>query len=387
MRLKTIIITEGKARLRIPAQSVKNPFHQLAFFNPRMKFNRSLSTLALTASLHAGYRPENTVLCDGLCGVGARGVRYALESEGVKKVFFVDANPAAVRLTKKNIALNKLQKKSEVAENDLNSFFLQHQNEFDFIEIDPFGTPTPFLENAFRALKHSALLSVTATDLATSGGSKPQPARRHYDAHPLRCEYSHEIAARILVGRVARTAASLDFGVKPLVTFYKEHFVKTLVFCEKSAEKANASLASLGFVNHCFSCLNRVTAKNAQEKCGECGALFQHAGPLWTSRISDGVILDSMLSLARKLDFSSEGERGELVRFVELLVEENDSPPFFFDLHALSKKLRAKCPKKSEVVKALAARGFHVTETHYDGTAIKTNASARTVSEVMLSLI
>jgi tRNA (guanine26-N2/guanine27-N2)-dimethyltransferase len=387
MPLKTVLTTEGKARLRIPALSAKDPFHQLAFFNPRMSFNRSLSTLALAACLHAGYRTEDAVLCDGLCGVGARGVRYALEGEGVNKVFFVDANPAAVQLAKKNVALNGLKKKSVVAEDDLNAFFLQHQNEFDFVEIDPFGSPTPFLENAFRALKHSAILSVTATDLATSGGSKPQPARRHYDAHPLRCEYSHEIAARILVGRIARTAASLDFGVKPLVTFYKEHFVKTLVFCEKSAEKANASLASLGVINHCFSCLNRVVAKNAVEKCGECGALFQQAGPLWSSRVSDAVLLDSMLSLARKADYLKENERGELIKFVELLVGENDSPPTFFDLHVLSKKLHAECPKKSEVVKALAARGFHVTETHYEGTAIKTNASARTLSEIVLSLV
>ncbi len=387
MPLKTILASEGKARLLIPALAAKNPFHQSAFFNPRMSFNRSLSALAFAAAFHSGYRVGDAVVCDGLCGVGARGIRYALEGEGVKKIFFVDANPTAIQLAKKNVALNGLKKKSKVVKQDLNAFFLQHQNEFDFIEVDAFGSPTPFLENSFRGLKHSAILSVTATDLATSGGSKPLPARRRYDAHPLRCEYSHEIAARILVGRITRTAASLDFGVKPLATFYKEHFVKTLVFCEKSAEKANASLSSLGFVSHCFSCLNRVTAKNAQEKCGECGALFQHAGPLWISRASDAVFLDALLSLARKADYLKEKERGELVKFVELLVEENDSPPTFFDLHALSKKLRIECPKKSEVVRALAARGFHVTETHYAGTAIKTNASARTLSEVLLSLV
>ncbi len=49
--LKTMKVTEGSASLAVPSQSLQDPFHCKVFFNPAMRFNRSLSSLSLQASL------------------------------------------------------------------------------------------------------------------------------------------------------------------------------------------------------------------------------------------------------------------------------------------------------------------------------------------------
>ncbi len=149
---------EGSAKLLVPSGSFQDAFHQPVFFNPHMRFNRSVSSLAFQASMDVlgkskAPASEQALVVDGLCALGSRGIRYAAENSGVKKVFFVDANSDAVPILKKNIAANKLSKRSKVHFGDLNRFFLNAEDFFDFIEIDPFGSPVYFLENAVGAFR------------------------------------------------------------------------------------------------------------------------------------------------------------------------------------------------------------------------------------------
>ena len=49
-------------------------------------------------------------------------------------------------------------------------------------------------------------------------------------------------------------------------------------------------------------------------------------------------------------------------------------PPFFYDLHVMSKKLKIDTPKFEVLIKKLKKRGFKTSRTHFCLTALKTDA-------------
>ncbi|MDP2718187.1 MAG: methyltransferase domain-containing protein, partial [Candidatus Micrarchaeota archaeon] len=136
------------------------------FYNPKMAFNRTLSSLALGAALPL---LGGTRTLDGFCASGVRGIRYALENN-LSEITFLDANPAAIRLTRENAAANHIQNAS-FSDDEFNRF-AAHARPFDVIDVDPFGTPAPFVANAIRLCPKKAVLGLTATDLATLCGRK-----------------------------------------------------------------------------------------------------------------------------------------------------------------------------------------------------------------------
>lgn len=100
-----IKVTEGKAKLMVPKESFKDPFHLPVFYNPSMELSRSIGSLAFSAIANKG-----TIALDGLSSIGARGIRYLVENSKIKKMYFVDANTASVKVLKRNLKLNKLKK-------------------------------------------------------------------------------------------------------------------------------------------------------------------------------------------------------------------------------------------------------------------------------------
>ena len=43
------------------------------------------------------------------------------------------------------------------------------EDRFDVVDLDPYGSPTPFLDGAVQAVSEGGLLCVTCTDLAVLG--------------------------------------------------------------------------------------------------------------------------------------------------------------------------------------------------------------------------
>ncbi|MFH0971684.1 MAG: tRNA (guanine(10)-N(2))-dimethyltransferase, partial [Candidatus Micrarchaeota archaeon] len=344
----------------------RDPFHLPVFYNPAMRFNRSISSLAAGCLIRM---LDDSVFVDALCSLGARGIRYAKENR-LKKIHFVDANPDAIKVLRKNVKLNKL-KNAKIEESDLNKFFINSEEHFDFIEIDPFGSPVLFLQNAIRRLRKKAVLSVTATDLANLAGARIDPCKKHYDAKPLRCEYSHEIALRILVGKIAKELMLQDFGCLPLISFYKGHAIKSIVLAEKNAMKADESIKQLGYIMHCQKCLSRECSKRQVEKCTNCGGKYDYAGEMWIGKLQDSEFLKCMEKHAEK---SGCDEKLEISRLLGLLQKENDFAPSFRDMHLLSSKYKIKIRKMEDALERLKKAGFKAARTHYSSTSIKTDA-------------
>ena len=108
------IIREGKVQVLVPKLAAYGvnpsdyaPSKAPVFYNPVMEFNRDLTVLAFQAFQRMVNREIS--ICEPLTSQGIRGVRFAVEIEGVKRVLVSDINERAFKLAKYNIALNGLE--------------------------------------------------------------------------------------------------------------------------------------------------------------------------------------------------------------------------------------------------------------------------------------
>ena len=56
------------------------------------------------------------------------------------------------------------------------------QEYYDYVDLDPFGTPVEFIPAALQALKRNGILAITATDTAPLAGTQAKKCVRRYGA-------------------------------------------------------------------------------------------------------------------------------------------------------------------------------------------------------------
>ena len=333
---------EGKARLLVPDPSYYgHPNHMPVFFNPRARVSRDVSTLLLSVL------PAGDVL-DAMCATGVRGIRYALEAG--KRVVLNDADPRAVELARRNAELNGLH--AEVLQEDAN--VLMHTRAFDAIDIDPFGTPAPFLHAAARSVRHGGVLLITATDTAPLFGAAPRAAVRKYLALTRRVEWGKEMGVRILLANVFHALGVYEKGIVPIISFVHEHHVRVIVRVFRRPSLISSNAKNIGLVGG--------------------------VGPLWLGPLHDRNVVRQ--ALARWT-----GEYSREVRCVLQLAGQELPVVGYHDLHALARSLRLpSVPPVAEVLEQLRSRGFRATRTLFSPTAVKTDAPRNVVEEIVSSL-
>ena len=79
----------------------------------------------------------------------------------------------AVEACERNIRLNGKVALAKVIANHADSriYMLSHEKEFDVVDLDPYGSPSIFLDSAVQSLSEGGLLSCTATDMAVLCGN------------------------------------------------------------------------------------------------------------------------------------------------------------------------------------------------------------------------
>src|SRR4030043_51497 len=171
-----------------------------------------------------------------------------------------DISERAVKLAKRNVHLNGLNERVTVQHKDANCFLSCHgapRKRFDIIDVDPFGSPVPYLDSAVRALRNKGVLAATATDLAPLCGVHAKACVRKYGGKPLRTEYCHELAVRLLAGCIATLAAKHDIGIRVVFSHSTDHYIRVYAEIAYGAKKADESIKNLGFILHCFNCFHR----------------------------------------------------------------------------------------------------------------------------------
>ena len=344
-------IVEGATRLFVPrAHSIRGPGKRIGrvFFNDQMAFNRDISVMFFNC---LDFKGKSAL--DAMSATGARGVRIAKECVTDFNMTLNDRDEEAFRFIQANIELNCLDK-CQATNEDLRSHLTRKV--YDYIDLDPFGTPVPFVQSALQGLKRKGIIAITATDTAPLAGTYPKKCMRRYMASPLRSLFGHETGLRILIGYIAREAAQLDKGIEPLLCFYADHYFRCYLRVPESAAVADATLNNLGYLIYDDRTHER---EFTFEPKGEC------YGPMWGASLYDRELLDEM-----KLPGTLE-EKERCSKYLTLWRAEL-AMPFFYESNELSSLLKLSPPELEKVVNKLNEVG-RASKTHFSPTSFKTD--------------
>lgn len=355
MKLK--ILTEHSTTLKadIPTEDVHAGME--VFYNPVMVSNRNISIVLLNSI-------ENTEMniADPLAGSGVRSLRFLKELKmgKIKQLFVNDMKDNFKKVFNEGLKLNQLKfdkNKIFLSNNDAN-LFMQEQIGFDYIDIDPFGSPNPFLASAVARISREGIIAVTATDTAALTGTYPKVTPRKYWAVSLKNYLMHEVGLRILIRKVQLQGIQFEKALMPILSYHKDHYFRVYFRNEKGKEKCDEVVKQHQYFLFCNNCLNFKTSVYNNETC-TCKNKFTFAGPLWTGKLSDKELLKVMVE---------NNPFPEEQKLLELLQGEAKFPQVgFYDLHEIARKLKVNPPKMEVALKKLKG-----ARTHFLLTGIRT---------------
>jgi tRNA (guanine26-N2/guanine27-N2)-dimethyltransferase len=456
-------ITEGSATMVYPADE-----QQTVFYNPVQVQNRDLSVLMialyaerrrtriavkakrkeLRANMVKGdelkkqlenYEQELNAheliasddatedgihVLDALAASGLRSMRYWKEIPGVQHVTVNDLDPAAVERAHANLERNNLkdiETKSRaygirIQQGDAthemytsrkaNKDQVHMNDQYDVIDLDPYGSAAPFLDGAVQAVRDGGMLNVTCTDMAALGGSHPETCYGRYNGSmPLqRATYLQEVSLRILLYSLAVTAAKYGRTIKPILSVGMNFYVRC--FVEIHDDKAGVGRLSLNIGSvyqstHCSSFEivpdGKLSKKNsnvfqpsrAPTACEETGAPFKVGGPLWLGALHDqGVVLKALERVSSKDDgvapnMALIATKDRIQGLLTSVSEELHDVPLYYTLPGLCHVLSCACPPQAQFKAALVNAGYRVGGYHKDPEAIKTDAPNHVVWDIM----
>ena len=391
----TEIITEGKVKVIVPRLAAYKkkpsdyaPSKAPVFYNPTMELNRDLAVLALQT--HQKLLGREVTVSEPLTGCGIRGTRFAVEVEGVHRVFLNDIRPESVKVSSFNAKLNGVADRVEVANEDANLFLSIHaapRKRLDYVDVDPFGPPVPYMDSAIRSLRKGGLLALTATDMAPLCGVHPRACLRKYGGVPLRTEYCHELAVRLVSGCLTMMAAKHEIGIEVVFSHSIDHYVRVYAVVSHGAKVADKSVQQMGYVIHCFSCFHRETVSGItapiKHACPSCGTKLSTAGPLWLGRIADKNFCSLM---EKEMEERSFRKKKKLQKILSLVKNEAEAPITYYAVDKICDKLNLRVPPQKKVLDKLKKEGFHAILTHFNSRGFRTDAPAKTVKEIITDL-
>ena len=335
--------TEGAARLLVPAvprrkgPGTKGPW---PFYNPTMAVNRDLAAIVLARWPHSLHS-----VLDGLAATGAWGIRMRLEA-GLTHVEFNDHSPAATKLIRTNLRRNHLRGK--VFMRELGP--LVRSRPYDFVDIDSFGPPVPFLDDLMSSARIGFGFAITATDTAVLGGTYPDACMRRYGARPYRCPQGPEIGLRILLGYCDRLAAEHGKTIRPILSFAAEHFLRIYAIIGRPTARSSGA-----FVRR-RSAGEFIWSRDGAEAIG----------PLWGGPLHDAKLVRAM----RPSMWTSPA----VARLLSTLQGEADLPPFFVTTDELAARERGSPPKLERFLERLRHDGYRAARTHFHPRGVRTDA-------------
>ncbi len=373
-------IREGAATILAPEKGPERgpaSSDMPVFYNPAMGIVRDLCVLAVRRLGADLTRPLKAL--DGLSGTGIRAIRLALEAGcDFESVVANDRSTGAFELIQDNILRNGVGTSVSAVRADLNAYLAQER--FDYIDIDPFGSPVDFISAAVRAIRHKGLLGITSTDTGPLCGTNPTTCWRRYGAVSLRSEHMHETAARILAGFCVRMGAVQDVALRPVLVQSDDHYIRIYLRAKRSIPRTNECLAELGYLGPDRKRLGM------DEGCPVKG---RTAGPLWLGDLFDRDLLDGVFrdfgdrmaasATSAGWPFAS-GKR--LARMLEQMVEEAGMPAFFFELDGCAQKFRCGPPKLAVLLEGLKGAGFRAGRTHFTPSGFRTDAPAADLERI-----
>ena len=446
-----VVFQEGMVRCVVAAKGAKQPGSVPGFCNVNMRVNRDVSVCAVAAAAMERTEREPSLppmkCIDAFTSSGILGLRWAVESTKVSEcnleVTLNDLAEECCELAMHNAVGNS---RAEYSSNppgvdpskvtpwrDSSSQYKTvphrhgfeanvhvtrkpagsalHEQPYDFIHLDPFGSAAPHLDAAVSRAPHLGVVSITATDTAALWGIYPAVARRRYGAVTAvetsdgcsagvasrRPPWFRELGVRVLLGAIARAAARHDRGIAPLCSLVSDHFVQVTVRVSRGAAAADRSSSdeAIGRFWHCEVC-DVAACGGLERPCAHAHSL----GPGWLGPLGEmGFLRRMQLAAKRSMDYAKnmkgfvtepksayrdaiEGVSGKTMKLIDRLIAEVDGPPLYRVVSRYSAP-GMDPPPMDDVLEALARGGWRGTRTHLDASGIRTDAPPEEIRRIV----
>ena len=447
---------EGRTTLVVPKESLRSkvPPRTPAFFNPAARLSRDLSILIYTSFIRLNsfqFKKVPITLADAFSGVGARSIRVAKETPLVDKVILNDLNPVAIKAAKESAKINYVEDKCSYSQKDVHVFLNERNSNkkerYVIADLDPFGSPSPYVDSLLRAVTNGGLISVTATDSAVLYGKYPKVCFRKYFSRPINCTYSNETAIRILIFFIGLIAGRMDLSIEPVFAHSHRHYSRVYVRVHVSSNEANKLVDNLGYVTHCFNCGDRREYPLTFQlplSCSICESNNRNknerklnvAGPLWTKPIfskrlisdvlcadrdnygarndvlsrdehvlhpknhnsggsmsgdnrftgyySEASLLPSQLPCSdNSIQVSSQKYFRHIFQLLHIARLELDDPPYYYTIDEVGSALKTSPPSMNSILERIVQGGFRGSRTSFRPTGFKTNASMEEIKRLL----
>ncbi len=304
-------------------------------------------------------------LLEPMAGCGIRSLRYGLEA-GATALWANDADPQRLPLLQANLAplLQDIPVRlsARTAESLLADCLLR-QERFELVDLDGFGCPSALVPLALEAVRFDGVLYLASSDGRSPTGHDRRAAVRSLGAAARAHPASWELALRLQLGLIARTAWAMGRGLRPLFSFSDGRTFRTAVQLRR--RPAPGEEDQLGLLAHCHGCGDQqpqsLLRLRGWAACA-CGAASERplavSGPLWIGP------LQHLTTLAEMADLEDPGPSGGAVlgpaaaRLLAALRADPGSPARVWPMAEIGRCLGSGPPRLRPLLEALRARGW-----------------------------
>ncbi|KAK0503296.1 tRNA methyltransferase [Armillaria luteobubalina] len=363
------------------------------------------------------YKPYKPVILEALSATGLRSIRYAKEIPLVKYVIANDLSSAATAAMKRNVEFNGFDVsdgKIRINEGDACTLMYNHREErqrVDVVDLDPYGTAAPFIDAAVQCVNDGGLLCVTCTDLSVlATNNYPEKCLSNYGGIPVKAEYCHEAALRLVLHALSTSASRYGRYIEPLLSLSIDFYVRLFVKVHTSAIGVKKALTKTSAYFVCTSCqsfyeqpLGRVTEKKHEasgninynfrthpgpvvsDRCPECESALHIAGPMWSGPIHDTDFVAKVLEYVEE-NPDSYGTSTRMKGMLTVAKEELHTP-FYFTPTRVASFFHCQTPSLDEVASALLHAGYSISRSHATPGSLKTTATRADLYDIFRSFV
>ena len=287
---------------------------------------------------------------------GVRGLRLVHETGAFRELLLTDSHPAAVGALSANARPWPAVRVRAADARDR-----PPEAPFDYVDVDPYGSPLPFLETALGAVVDHGRLAVTATDLMVLAGAQAEACRRRYGARPVRGRLGPEGGLRILLATAARTAGALGRSIRPVLAYSRAHTVRAYLEVGAASEFPDRTEE-----------LDAATWRGPP--LGDGGPF----GPLWTGPLFDPALVD-------RLEVPAGAARPREVAYLldRFRAEARVDVPFYYEPNGIARRLGLAAPTPlAAYAEELGVAGFRCARTHARPEGFRTDAPRERVEQI-----
>ncbi|KAJ3121995.1 tRNA methyltransferase 1 [Nowakowskiella sp. JEL0407] len=427
-------IAEGKAEILFPDGKV--------FYNNVQQFNRDMSVSAITTwkDIYASLPKKSTSsssasstttkpirILEALSATGLRSIRYAKEIPGPIHIIANDFDSVAVEQIKNNVKHNNVEDLITPSCGDANLVMYQAtstKTKFDVVDLDPYGSASPFIDAAVQCVAEGGLLCVTCTDMAVLAGGQYDAAWGKYGTMPIpNAPYCHEMALRTLLNCISASAGRYKRHIVPLACCSIDFYVRVFVQVFTSPLETKKSSSQVGMVYHCPGCKSfytqplgksteskkgnpKITINSGppvNEKCENCDSRFHIGGPMWLGPLHNKEFVSKWLehiknsntdkygTHARMLGMvtviSEVGNEYKIIYFlqrVQLFLKELDVP-LFYDISTLCSVIHVVVPPFIKISSALYSQKIPFSISHTSPYSVKIDGPPTLIWDILRS--